>query len=297
MNPTIALCITHAAHDARRQKSMERLRADLHLGDIALAGAEGAATVPIFGRILYREETERAPHHVWSKNQWEWGASLGADWVLYLQDDVLVAPDFWVRLEDVLRDVMNYENRSILSLLTNHLGARLAFVEGASGYWTRDGVMGNGYAATPKTLADVLAWRDLEVVPGSAERISEDVLLSLYALSREQLVYTPLPGLIDHDLTVGTLHAHEHGWNRRAYVRWDDEDRRTGLGDEGDEYSHKAQHFGRYYETAHQMLPGVLLDAEHAFVVARRAEEDVCPPRFARWREMIVAQPNWPGDT
>lgn len=288
-NVRVGLCVTHASFDPKRRESMDRLRRELHLGD----ALDGAASIPIFGRIPYREETERAPHHVWSKNQWAWGAEQDVDWVVFLQDDVLVAPDFWMRIESVLRDVMNYERGSLLSLLTNHIGSRMAFVEGYAGYWTRDGLMGNGYAATPATLRRLLEWRELEIVPGTAERVSEDVLMNLFVLAEGQRVYTPLPGLIDHDLGVGTLHAHEHGANRRAYVRWDDEDRRVPPKDPG-EHARLAVDLGRFYETAASMLPGAMLDTSKALEIAREAELDRCPPEYARYFEMIVAQASWP---
>lgn len=286
-NVRVALCITHADFDARRRESMARLREQLALGDVQLTDGAGHATIPVFGRIPYREEMGRNPHHVWSKNQWGWGSGLDVDWVLYLQDDVVVAPDFWKRLEVILRDVMAYEPTCWLSLLTNHIGSRTVFIEGYAGYWTRDGLMGNAYAATPEELEDLLFFRDCEIVPGTAERLSEDVLADLHVLAHGSRVYTPLPGLVDHDLSIGTLHPHEHGANRRAYVRWDDEDRRSvpGLTD--------TVHLGRFYETTPHMLPGVLLDVPLALEIAREAELDRCPAKYARYFELIVAQGDW----
>lgn len=284
---SVALCITHAEHDERRRTSMDRLRQQLRLGDIVQHDDDFAeVTVPVFGRILYREERDRAPHHVWSERQWTWGTHTGAEWVLYLQDDVIVAPDFWERLEHVFDGL---PNDYWLSFLTNHWGSRGVYLAGNSGYMTVDGIVGNGYAASPAELVALLAWRKLEIVPGMAERLPEDVLIALYCMARDRRIYTPLPGLIDHDLDVGTLHAEEHGANRRAYVRWDDEDR---LGPNGQH--ERTQFLGRFYETAHTMLPGVLTDSMKGVELARKYEPMRCPPQFGQYFEMIVPVKEWP---
>lgn len=286
---SVALCITHADFDKRRVESMARLRDQLRLGDITA----DEVTVPCFGRIPYREQTGRMPLHVWSEQQWAWGAVQKVDWVIYLQDDVIVAPAFWERFESVLRGLDDEEvDSQWVNLLTHHPGSRIAFLAGACGYETLDGLIGTGYAATRLELQNMLNWRQLEVVPGTAERISEDVLLALYCLAKVRTIFTPLPGLIDHDLSVGTLGAQEHFAHRRAFVRWDDVDRlsptRVLDGMEG------IPEFGRFYELSHTMLPGILNDAVHGAALARAYEEDRCPAEYGRYFEMIVAQKDWP---
>jgi hypothetical protein len=285
---SLALAITHSAFDKRRVESMARLKDQLRLAD--LTGA--SATVPAFGRVAYHEEVSEdpTPPHVWSRRQWAWAADQSADVVLHLQDDVVVAPDFWEQLEKVYR-AWRGVGVEWVNLLTHHPGSRQAFLDGCAGYTTLDGLMGCGYLSTPEEFKRVLAFRWYDLVPGVVEKLNEDVLLSLYCLWAGQRIYTPVPGLIDHDLGVGTIRGVEHYANRRAYVRWDDRDRKT---DATRTVGPFVVDFGRFYATAHAMLPGVLLDEAKGLALAAACEDEQCPAPYNRYFERIVAQKDWP---
>lgn len=293
----VALSITHADFNLNRQESMARLREQLRLGDIVINSEDGSGevTVPCFGRIPYHEETGRAPHHVWARRQWAWGAKTGADWVIFLQDDTIAAPDFWQRFEKFVRgEVFSFKwvgsssvMHSWINLLTHHPGSRAALRRGFEAYATVDGLIGCGYAASAEELRAMQDWEQEQVVPGTLERVSDDVFLSLYCMSEHRPIVTPVIGLIDHDLNVGTLHPTEQIMHRRAYVRWDDESRYAGSALQG------CAMLGRFYETAHTMLPGVLLDSLRGVKLAREYELQRCPPEYSRYFELIVAQKEW----
>ena len=76
----LALAIPHAAHKAERKASLERL-----LGVIR-------NTVP---GDEYRIFSEKEPHWKWSLRLWKWGLETGADFLVQLQDDVVVPENFW----------------------------------------------------------------------------------------------------------------------------------------------------------------------------------------------------------
>lgn len=293
MSNPFALCITHAATRPERVQAMARLRERLGIRDIVLDsedGMSGHATVPGYGRIPYREETTRAANHVWSEHQWRWGAATEADLVLYLQDDVLTDTGemFFARVQTTrLQMNATLGGTGWMCGLANHPGAKVAYLKGQCGYTTVDGLIGPCYATSSMQLGRMLDWR-AQLVLGAAERTSEDVLLALYCMANGLRIYTPVPALVNHDVKLDSMYGHGPGQPREAayrqsFVTVDDHDiEHLPTRDE-------VVHLGRFYDTAHHLLPQVLRDAQEGITLARRIDAERCPAGYDRMFNRVLA--------
>src|SRR5260370_20003156 len=126
----LSLAISHTPWKSERVESMARLRG-------ALMGLDG-----VYDGFAYaREETEKAPNHVWSERMWQWAVETDAHWCGFLQDDALVAPNFRSTLQHIIANT----EASVIGLQVAHPGATLLAQEGYKGVTTTDALVGVGY--------------------------------------------------------------------------------------------------------------------------------------------------------
>ncbi len=204
-----SLAISHAPWLEGRAASMKRLTDSLVIP--RLAEAEELSNFEIF--------CDKEPNHVWSFKMWQWAASQEVDWCVFLQDDAIVAPEFFERLEQVIDDSPS----GIIGLQVPHPAAGALALEGCAGFTTTDGLVGVGYAIKRSTLAAFLSWRINCLNDGAVRAISEDSLVGLYAAVTGELVYHPIPALVDHDTTIESAYGNDSHANRKSRVRWDTE--------------------------------------------------------------------------
>ena len=251
MNDGISLAISHTPWVKDRVTSLHRLLEQL-----------GACDVTLF--------QDRMPVWAWSFLMWQWAVETGEPQCLFLQDDVEIAPDFWVQLREMISQVPG----AIIGLESAHPAAPKIAREGLGWYTTSDGLIGTGYVFPRDVLTDFLAWRLRELMPGAAQRITEDTLVGLYAMARGIRIYHPTPTIIDHDTSLASTYGNESHNHRRPYATWRDFDRTTLDCD-----ASKAVHLGRFYPTNHWLVREYVWDWTPEKHLA--AELDRCPPQYA----------------
>jgi hypothetical protein len=193
----IALAIPHTPWIPERVVSMDRLRRQL-----------------VNRPNYYREFTDREPNWAWSSKLWQWAIDTGARWLLQLQDDAMVGPEFWGHL----REMLAYVPDDIIGLESVHPISRPLYEQGESWYTTSDGLIGVGYLVPVQTLNDFADWRANSLRPGWHGQINEDELINLFCLSTGRLVYHPVPTIIDHDVALASTYGNDLHTHRSPLV-------------------------------------------------------------------------------
>lgn len=216
MIPNVALCVTHAPWAPGRKQSLERL-----LGDLG--------ELPEYYYLC----DNREPNWAWSERIWRWGAALPdkVTHVVYLQDDVRVVPGrFWPSLWALLALYPD----ELVGLETIHPRASTFALGGSRAYRVRDCCIGVGYVwprhLRARLLQQFLGFRESRLRPGAFEELtsdghvalSEDTLMAVWAHATEHKVLSPLPTIIDHDLSVPSTYGHDAGHGRRPCPTWKD---------------------------------------------------------------------------
>lgn len=200
---TIALGIPHTPWVDERRASLARL-----IG----------AIMPTPPKVVdHRVFGERAKNWEWSESMWKWGAEAGASHFLTLQDDVIVAPNFWAALHAMLEAVPD----QVIGLEVVHPASRALAEQGHRWFTTSDGLIGVGYVVPTLLLREFLEWRAHALKPGAIEAITEDTLLSIWCMVTGRKVWHPIPTIIDHDTSLSSTYANDAHANRRPLVRWD----------------------------------------------------------------------------
>ena len=251
MNCGISLAISHTPWVPERVESLRRL-----------IGQLGTCEVMVF--------QDRVPNWAWSYQMWSWAATTGEAHCLFLQDDVLIAPDFWEQLREMIRQAPN----EIIGLESCHPAAPTIASEGRGWYTTIDGLVGPGYVMPQNLVVDFLFWRAHELMPGAALHLSEDTLIGLFAMARGRRIYHPTPTIIDHDLSIRSTYSNDDHPHRRPYATWRDFDRSTLDCD-----ASSAVHLGRFYSSNHWLCRQYIFDWTPQKHWA--AELDTCPPQYA----------------
>jgi len=200
--PTFALAISHTPWNRDRVANMVRMRAVLN----------GWA-------VAYREVTERLPNADWSRLMWGWGAMQAATHVVFLQDDLDVAPAFWPMLSAMVRAVPH----RVISLIGNHPHAERALDRGEA-WWCMCEVLGSGYVIPSPLLGVFLDWRDR--LGERARTANEDYLISSFLFATGRKAWCPVPTPIqtrpDHAIaSTNPLVAMTYLF-RQSYLAWDD---------------------------------------------------------------------------
>ncbi len=196
---TFALGIPHTPWRPERVESLERLR-------VSLGGFDSG---PVAASRLF---VDREPNHVWSEKMWRWATGTSASHFLTLQDDAIVAPDFWKHL----RAMVSAVPEQIIGLESVHPASRNVR---DCWYTTPDCLIGVGYVVPIQTLRNFLTWRS-KLRKGAIETLTEDTQIGLYAMHTGYNVWHPVPTIIDHDTGLPSTYDNDaHGF-RRPLVTW-----------------------------------------------------------------------------
>lgn len=262
---TIAVAIPHTPWVEARAASMASLR---------------AATSVEADR--YTEFTERMPNMRWADELWSWGLETGEDHLLQLQDDVVVAPNFWPALRAMLEAVPNH----IIALHAPHpAGPRLA-LEGRRWYTTADGLIGVAYIIPRDILEEFGRWRVEGLRRGYEQRLTEDTLIDLFAMSTGRRIWHPIPCITQHETEIESTYANDAHPYRRASVTWEDGDV-VGFSAADLERpsfwtpSSVVADLGRFYSGTHHLARRWVKSWTPE--MHEKAEEDECPEELRRW--------------
>lgn len=194
-----ALAIPHTPWIRHRVDSLDRL-----LVSLSRSTKSSSDEVRFF--------TDREPNHVWSQKLWQWGHDTGADYLVQLQDDALVAPCFWGALDAMLTVVPD----KVIGLHAVHPAAREA--ERAGFRWHRaNWLYGVGYVIPKAILGELVAVR---ATASHAELINEDEFIGRFCAYTKRDVWCPIPTIIDHDITHESTYGNDDHTHRRPAVTW-----------------------------------------------------------------------------
>jgi hypothetical protein len=279
---TFSLGISHTPWVPDRVESVQRLRSGL-----GLEGADGAeARIP--GLVAYREFSERCPNWVWSGDMWRWAAETSATHCIFLQDDDLVAPNFWPALSAMLETVPD----EVISLYNGHPGTMTLARDGDRWYTTADGLVGQAYVFPRPLLRDFLLWRHVALRPRALDHIDEDTLIDVWAIHQKRRIWHPVVTLYEHDLTMQSNFGNDHHEYRGPMVTWRDAEvlgfsapdlelPRWWRGASKDDRPSPV-HLGRFYRNIHWLAR----DSTRSGMTLERLQEceaDACPPRYKRF--------------
>ena len=279
---TLSLAISHTPWVPDREQSMARLRHGLGIE------REGSMELPP-NLVAYREFTDRCPNWVWSGEMWRWAAETSATHCLFLQDDDIVAPNFWRALDALLGVVPD----EVISLYNGHPATMTLAREGARWYTTADGLVGQAYLFPRELLATFLDWRRFELRPKSIDQIDEDSLVDVWAVHQGRRIWHPVVTVYEHDLSLPSSFGNDHHEYRGPAVTWSD---RHVLGFELADLERSAwwrepfsgadrpapPHLGRFYRTMH-WLAHVHTRSGMTPERVRECEADGCPDAYRRF--------------
>lgn len=166
-------------------------------------------------KVPYREITDRAPNHVWSRIMWGWGAAQPVSHTVYLQDDLRLSPDFWRVVEAMVRAVPN----RILGLISNHPLSDHALAQGHTWFRMCE-TLGSGYVVPTPLMGAFLDWRDRLPVAQVAS-LCEDYVLSRWQYETGRRSWCPVPTVIQTRDAITTTNPSVNYWFRRSYITWD----------------------------------------------------------------------------
>lgn len=208
---TIALAIPSAA-DWMPDRAASLVRLHEGLGIVGFRKDGSPATRDPWPVTHYREFRDREPNGEWSRKLWTWGLETGADFLLQIQDDVIVTPRFWDHLSAMLAAVP----RQIIGLETVHDRSKQLHASGVRWCTTADGLVGVAYVLPRQVLDTFLRWSASGLVEGW--QADEDMLIDCFALATGQRIWHPLPTIIDHDVSLVSNYGHENHTHRRPPV-------------------------------------------------------------------------------
>lgn len=201
MTPTFALGIPHTPWNTDRVVSLGQLAASLKTYDLK----------------HFKLFEERESYTEWSKKLWGWGVETGASHLLQLQDDVIVAPNFWPAISAMVEAVPD----KIIGLQGAHPVYRALSREGHRWARSHAWMVGVGYILPRVDLEELVKFRD--IFDGIAHEKTEDEFIAWFCTETGREVWHPIPTLIDHDTDLPSTYAHlgndKHEF-RRPTVTW-----------------------------------------------------------------------------
>lgn len=245
---SVALAIPHAPWMPGRQESFERLK-------------NGLLPMPSWtSNTVFAKPAKNCD---WSHELWSWAVETGAEWLLQLQDDAIVAPAFWETVQAMLAALP--PDAEVVGLEVAH-PASVELAREHRWFTTCDMLIGVGYVVRTSALKEFLEWRSTKLKPGAIEALTEDTMLGLWCMVTGRRIWHPLPTIIDHDTSLASTYQNDAHENRRPLVRWD-----TGNWDEDDALPltswqfwinrRATPHLGRFYDAtpnlAFQWVEGI----------------------------------------
>lgn len=214
---SVCLGIIHAAHVPGR--------------DSLLHGLIDSLTPLPRWVITHRVHHEREPPREWARRSWRWARATGADFSVILNDDVLVAPQFWPALAAMLQVLPRH---TVLGLATVHPSQREAAEKGQR--WLRNGHGVVGWAIGMwREEIEMLVEEEAKLPPDHRSPghdeckpgcvgWHEDSWTNELLESRGIPVWHPVPSIVDHDTSRPSLYGNDHHRHRTAPVTWRDLD-------------------------------------------------------------------------
>ena len=193
----LALGIPHAPWIEGRLESFARLAELLDL-----------FTLP-HDRFEWTQFSDKESNRSWARKLWMWAASTDAEWILQLQDDVIVPPFFWPALRAMLANFPH----DCIGLEAAHPAGPLLAQQGHRWYRTRAWVVGVGWVLRRTVVEELLKW------DGPAE-LNEDDYLGAFLNHTGRDAYHPIPTIIDHDTSVPSAYMNDGHQLRRPSVLW-----------------------------------------------------------------------------
>jgi hypothetical protein len=200
----IGLAIPHAPWVPGRGESFARLMRELKSVDAPCLLIDHA----VFG--------EKEPNWSWSRKLWSWGMFGKHDYLVQLQDDVLVAPAFWAALSAMLTALPD----QVIGLESAHPAMRTLSRDGHRWCTSRAWMVGVGYVIPRAALAELMKFR--ESFDAEARRTNEDEFIARWCVATGRSVWHPMPTIIDHDTDVASTYGNDAHTHRRPVVTWRD---------------------------------------------------------------------------
>jgi hypothetical protein len=197
----IALGIPHAKHIEGRPESLRRL-----IDAIVPSYPDELNGITLDFCLFSERESNRS----WARKLWEWGASTDDDWLLQLQDDVIVPPFFWPALRAMLTNFPH----DCIGLEAAHPAGPLLAAQGHRWYKTRAWVVGVGWVLRRTVVEELLKW------DGPPE-LNEDDYIGAFLKMTGRDAYHPIPTIIQHDTTVPSAYMNDGHALRKATVTWE----------------------------------------------------------------------------
>lgn len=282
---TISVGVSHTPWVPERVESMRLLRQQL--GVITHDDTcEGVTTFDdgkcgnhyrMFG---YREFTERAPVDYWAESMHRWGAEGVVSHLVFLQDDITIAPNFF----DALGAMIASHPNAIIGLESVHPGAMSLARAGAHGYTTSDGLIGVGYVLPRPVLIEKLQWQSFGLRRGAAQAVTEDCLINMFAMSTGRRIWHPCPTIIKHNTALASTYGNDEHTYREPSVTWSDGDVCGWTTEDLAEprfWSSNGPHLGNFYGGTRGLCKRLVMNWTEEKHLA--SERDVGPSLLTRW--------------
>lgn len=212
----VALATPHCRWDPHRVASLARLQDELGIRNDRDELPAPLSSYKVFDSI------GPTPNHVWSGWVFEWLAAQDADYVMQLQDDVTLCPDFLKVVEAMLSGAPEAE---VIACFTIAPHAAVLSTAGNSWLTTADWLTGPCWITRTSFMREFWHWRQNRLRAGWQARIketsmNEDTLLGMGAAALGRKVWTPLPAIVDHDTGIPSTYGNTNGKYNRASLPW-----------------------------------------------------------------------------
>ena len=221
---SVALCVPHAAWVPERAAHMIALRKALGIVPWVRGDEQRIAfrwPQPCNGSMLlrYREFSEKEEWHDWFQRMLQWGDNQDTDWLVSLQDDVEVAPEFW----PALRAMMTAWPGEVISLAATHSGGPEVARQGRHSYRTPN-LFGWGWALPRAVYAKMAYDTTFEALQAFSARLpgfGEDAYMAEYLAARQIVPRHPCPTIVQHVMhSDSTVARREEQPHRQSTVTW-----------------------------------------------------------------------------
>jgi hypothetical protein len=164
----------------------------------------------------------------WAPRSWQYAefGPGGADFHVFLNDDVMPAPSFWGSLQAILKHL---PRDVVLGLGTVDPVQRTAHERGER--YAQAGIVGWGYGMWHGVLRklnedhsrlapDHRSPHSHDECPADCHWWHEDAWITAFCAEHEYPIWHPVPSILDHDTEMASVYGNDHHAHRRAPVTW-----------------------------------------------------------------------------
>ena len=214
----ISLAVPHSRFEVSRQRSLERLKGQLGIRN------DRDELPPILSSFKVFDSLGPTPNHVWSEAVFGWLAEQDADYVMQVQDDVMLCPDFLKVIEAMLAGAPEAEVVACFTIAPN---AAVLARDGNSWMTTTDWLSGPAWITRSSFMREFWHFRQNRLRKGWQARIketsmNEDTLLGMGAAALGRKVWNPLPAVVDHDTSLASTYGNTNGALNKSSFPWTD---------------------------------------------------------------------------